>query len=131
MDESFIESSAQDDINVSIWTESPALQKAISSTASNPNVGAQQAMPKPEHSEKFSAKNPLPWVPELIGPNFGKAQPSVLIVGASYNGFLRGYTDRYGTMSVEDYVAARDCGTAQAGLASPSSSLSLTVETLT
>lgn len=73
-------------------------------------------MPKHEHAYLFSAQTPLPWVPDLVGPEFGKANPSVLIVGSSYNGFLKGYTNRNGTMNVEDYVAARDFKSVQSGL---------------
>src|SRR5438552_16545798 len=98
MEDSWIIGSSEDEINVGIWTQSPALQKSISASASDPNVGAQQAMPKPEHAHLFSAENPLPWVPDLVGPEFGKANPSVLIVGSSYNGFLDGYSSRRGRM---------------------------------
>lgn len=116
MDESWITSSADDKINIRIWTESVVLQKFISAMESDPNVGAQQAMPKDEHRHQFSAKKPLPWVPDLVGPEFGKANPSVLIVGSSYNAFLDDYSSRQGTMPLADYVNARDTPTVKNGL---------------
>lgn len=116
MDETFIQSSAQDGINRSIWVNSRSLQRSIPARATSITIGAQQAMPLPCHHNLFSAENPLPWVPDLVGSAFSKAQPSILVVGSSYNGFLRGYTDRRGTMSVDDYVSARNAADAESGI---------------
>lgn len=116
MDSSFVTSSSQDAVNAQIWAESPALERALSKMINDRGIGAQQAMPKPQHSGSFSADRPLPWVPDMVGPQFGTASPSVLIVGSSYNGFLTGYTKRRGTMSVKDYAEARNCVDHQTGL---------------
>ncbi|MCU0772418.1 MAG: hypothetical protein MUE94_11725 [Verrucomicrobia bacterium] len=69
-------------------------------------VGAQQAMPKPEHANEFGPDNPLPWVPDRVGTQFAHENNGVLVVGSSYNGFIEGYSSR--SMKLEDYLAIRD-----------------------
>jgi hypothetical protein len=102
---------ADDPINRSIWSESVALQRKIVERSTLPlQVGAQQAMPKPVHAESFSAQDPLPWVPDLVGSRFGTSAFSVLVVGSSYNGFIEGYTDRNAVMPLRDYVEAKRAG---------------------
>src|SRR5262245_9519326 len=104
MEIGFVARSVQDELNARIWAESPALQRMIGATSSSRGIGAQQSMPKPEHSGRFSADRPLPWVPDLVGPQFGTTNPSALIVGSSYNGFMIGYSKRCGMMSAETYI---------------------------
>lgn len=104
-------------VNRSIWTESIALQRKI--VGCNPGplaVGAQQAMPKACNRDSFSTQCPLPWVPDLVGSQFGSDRRSVLVVASSYNGFIKGYSARDAVLPLGDYVTARndaDCGLEQ------------------
>jgi hypothetical protein len=102
---------ADDPINRRIWTESVALQRKIVEHSTQPlQVGAQQAMPKPAHEGSFSAQDPLPWVPDLVGSRFGTSAGSLLVVGSSYNGFIEGYTGPNAVMPLRDYVEAKRAG---------------------
>ena len=69
--------------------------------------GAQQAMPKPEDERLFGPQNPLPWVLDLVGTQFGSSN-GVLVVGSSYNGFIRGYSARTRKMDLQTYIDCRD-----------------------
>jgi hypothetical protein len=115
-----------DVINQNIWTESPMRQQQIrqqeQAAAANGQpggqaamvVGAQQAMPKPEHAgdgpNQFSENNPLPWVPDIVGREFGRQTgKSLLIVGSAYAGIITDYSHRHG-ICPQDYCAARQGG---------------------
>src|SRR5688572_9115563 len=99
---------ADDPVNRRIWTESVVLQQKISEHETILlQVGAQQAMPKACDQESFSANDPLPWVPDLVGEKFGKDGLSVLVVASSYNGFLAGYSKRKAVLPLADYVKAK------------------------
>lgn len=85
-----------DEINRGIWNRSPDLQReAHAQTDDNEahrfdgSYGCQQAMTE---AEGFS-EVPLPWVPDLVGKNYGK-KSSLLIVGSAYAPFLIGYGGR-------------------------------------
>src|SRR5689334_13812631 len=100
---------ADDPVNRSIWTDSLALQRKIVEREAQPlQVGAQQAMPKPRDAANFSASDPLPWVPDLVGTNFGNDPRSVLVVASSYNGFIEGYSARQAVMPLVYYVNAKN-----------------------
>jgi hypothetical protein len=102
---------ADDPINQSIWTDSALLQRKIVEHETLPlRVGAQQAMPKACDQKIFSAQDPLPWVPDLVGTNFGNDPQSVLVVASSYNGFIEGYSGRDAVMPLTDYIAAKNAG---------------------
>jgi len=106
-----IQIAADDPVNRSIWTESVALQRKIAGDKPLPlDVGAQQAMPKVRQQNLFSATDPLPWVPDLVGEQFGKDRRSVLVVASSYNGFIEGYSSRGAVMPVVDYAGAKNAG---------------------
>ena len=82
-----------DQINREIWEQSPALQREVhAQTDDNGDLlfdgsyGCQQAM---LGNEGFD-ENPLPWVPDLVGKDYG-AKGSILIVGSAYAPFIRGY----------------------------------------
>lgn len=97
-----------DPTNCEIIAHSLALQRKLP-VVTHPDgrvVGAQQAMPKPEHRHLFSAENPLPWVPDRVGTGFSRVNNGVLVVGSSYNGFIEGYSQR--SMKLENYLAIRD-----------------------
>lgn len=99
---------ADDSVNRSIWTESGLLQRTIVEHEFLPlRVGAQQAMPKVCDQDRFSPQDPLPWVPDLVGSQFGATPHSVLVVASSYNGFIAGYSGRGSVMSLTDYVEAK------------------------
>src|ERR1017187_9012612 len=97
---------ADDPINREIWSRSREMQRDISHRAEG-LVGAQQAMPKKKHENDFGPKNPLPWVPDLVGTRFCPSD-GVMVVGSSYNGFIRGYSARPRAMDLQDYVMCRD-----------------------
>ena len=102
---------ADDPVNRSIWTESVALQRTIAEVEARPMcVGAQQAMPKECDAARFSAHDPLPWVPDLVGTKFGNDAESVLVVASSYNGFIKGYSQRNAVMPLADYLQAKHAG---------------------
>ena len=97
-----------DPLNCEIIAHSLALQRKIP-VVNHPDgrlVGAQQAMPKPEHADLFGPDDPLPWVPDRVGTEFSRENNGVLVVGSSYNGFIEGYSPR--SMRLKDYVAIRD-----------------------
>src|SRR5262245_9047529 len=99
---------ADDPVNRSIWTESTALQRSIVEREPLPlRVGAQQAIPKVSDQVRFSPQDPLPWVPDLVGVDFGKNPQGVLVVASSYNGFIEGYSRRSSVMSLAGYVEAK------------------------
>jgi hypothetical protein len=100
---------ADDPVNRSIWTQSVELQRKIARLGTLPlRVGAQQAMPKGCDQELFSAQDPLPWVPDLVGSRFGSDPRSVLVVASSYNGFIEGYSRRDAVMPLANYVNAKN-----------------------
>ena len=100
---------ADDPVNRSIWTQSVELQRKIVEHQTLPlRVGAQQAMPKVCDEKLFSAQDPLPWVPDLVGSRFGSDPRSVLVVASSYNGFIEGYSRRDAVMPLADYVNAKN-----------------------
>lgn len=100
-----------DSVNRSIWTDSVALQRKLAEHETLPlQVGAQQAMPKACDEGRFSPHDPLPWVPDLVGTNFGNDPKSVLVVASSYNGFIRNYSGRGAVMPLADYVDAKKAG---------------------
>ena len=102
---------SDDPVNRSIWTESVALQRKIVERETQPlGVGAQQAMPKACDQKLFSPQDPLPWVPDLVGEQFGKDHQSVLVVASSYNGFIEGYSGRGAVMPLTNYVKAKNAG---------------------
>lgn len=102
---------ADDSVNRSIWTESGLLQRRIVEHQSLPLlVGAQQAMPKDCDQDRFSPQDPLPWVPDLVGNQFGASLQSVLVVASSYNGFIDGYSGRGAVMALDEYVEAKSGG---------------------
>ena len=85
-----------DEINQQIWEQSPALQREVHAQTDdngeplfNGSYGCQQAM---LGNEGFD-ENPLPWVPDLVGKDYG-AKGSILIVGSAYAPFLIGYGGR-------------------------------------
>lgn len=97
-----------DPLNCEIIAHSLGLQRQIP-VITHPDghvVGAQQAMPKPEHAHLFGQDNPLPWVPDRVGADFSRENDGVLVVGSSYNGFIEGYSSR--SMALADYLAIRD-----------------------
>jgi len=100
-----------DPVNRSIWTDSVALQRKIAEHGTLPlRVGAQQAMPKACDEAHFSPHDPLPWVPDLVGTNFGNDPKSVLVVASSYNGFIAGYSARQAVMPLADYIDVKRNG---------------------
>ena len=98
---------AHDLVNQSIWAESISLQRKIAKRETTA-VGVQQAMPKACDEHLFSAQNPLPWVPDLVGSRFGTDPCSVLVVASSYNGFIEGYSRRDAVMPLHEYVNAKN-----------------------
>jgi hypothetical protein len=97
-----------DPLNFKIIAHSLGLQRQIP-VITHPDgrvVGAQQAMPKQEHTSLFGPANPLPWVPDRVGTGFSRENNGVLVVGSSYNGFIQGYSQR--SMKLADYLAIRD-----------------------
>lgn len=73
---------SDDAINDEIWATSRAIQQEIQParrTWARGEVGAQQAM---------CGAEALPWVPDLVGADFGKPG-SILFVGMAYAGFIR------------------------------------------
>src|SRR5437867_6996490 len=98
-----------DPINREIWFQSGDMQRQISQRH-GVACGAQQAMPKPDE-RRFGPDNPLPWVPDLVGTEF-KSGNGILVVGSSYNGFIRGYSARARTMDLKTYIDCRNDKTA-------------------
>jgi len=97
-----------DALNEEIWHRSPAVQSEIQPSRRRWNVGevgAQQAM---------CGAEALPWVPDLVGAQFG--QPgSVLVMGMAYSGFVRRPTHSRGELDPAAYArcssAADFCAT--------------------
>jgi hypothetical protein len=93
----------QDELNAEIWLDSPIIQQAIQPTRAltqSGAIGAQQAMLHGSYSERV-----LPWVPDIVGTRVGD-KSSILIIGPHYSGFIRSYSRRRETMSLEDYLTA-------------------------
>ncbi len=82
-----------DTLNQEIWRNSPKLQRDVHAQTNddgerrfNGDFGCQQAM----LGDAGFDENPLPWVPDLVGKDYGK-KGSLLIVGSAYAPFIRGY----------------------------------------
>jgi hypothetical protein len=97
-----------DPLNCEIIALSLGLQREISKQhgPEGPVIGAQQVMPKREHTHEFGPGNPLPWVPDRVGTEFSRENNGVLVVGSSYNGFIESYSSR--SMKLKDFLAIRD-----------------------
>ena len=79
-----------DPINEEIWADSPGIQDQIHNRNNNEEfegeVGCQQAMV----GDADFGFQPLPWVPDLAGKDYGKNN-SLLIIGSAYAPFLSRY----------------------------------------
>jgi len=93
-----------DEINNSIWSESPGRQVALAAQFPVGHVGAiggQQAM-FAEGGQPGGPLDPLPWVPDLVGKKSGR-KDAVMIIGSAYAPFVTGFTRRARRMSLPDY----------------------------
>jgi hypothetical protein len=95
---------SKDEINDSIWKESPKRQVDLARefrVTMLGDIGGQQAMFDEGH-QPGGPTNPLPWVPDLVGKN-SDGENAVMIVGSAYAPFVRGYTRRARRMGLQQY----------------------------